>query len=292
MDQPAPHSPLSQASALPCGSIEVLPRTAAAIADFRSLLAPGTRIYIAHVHGTPVDDMVKTATRLRGEGFAVMPHIPARSIGGPEDLQLLLTRYRQEADVREALLLGGGATSPAGRFTSCRDMLETGLFEALGFERLHVAGHPEGNRDIDPDGSTGEADRALFWKQDYARRTGIAMAIITQFAFEPTCFITWSERIAALGITLPVHVGLAGPTKLQTLIKYAIACGVGPSLKVLQKRALDVRRLLTPFEPTELAGALTAYKQANPESLISAVHLFPLGGIDPAARWMSAHPTA
>jgi methylenetetrahydrofolate reductase (NADPH) len=39
------------------------------------------------------------------------------------------------------------------------------------------------------------------------------------------------------------------------MIKFAIACGVGPSLKVLQKRAMDVTKLLLPYEPTEIVTA-------------------------------------
>ena len=61
-------------------SIEVMPRTAAKIDDFRALLPAGTRVYIAHIDGTPIDDMVATARRIAGDGFAVMPHFPARMI--------------------------------------------------------------------------------------------------------------------------------------------------------------------------------------------------------------------
>ena len=69
------------------------------------------------------------------------------------------------------------------------------------------------------------------------------MAIVTQFCFEPDPVIAWVDKLAALGITLPVHIGIAGPAKLQTLVKFAIACGVGPSLRVLQRRARDVTKL-------------------------------------------------
>ena len=57
-------------------SIEVMPRTAAKIESFAELLPPGTRVYIANIEGTPFDDMVATARRIRSEGFAVMPHFP------------------------------------------------------------------------------------------------------------------------------------------------------------------------------------------------------------------------
>src|SRR5690625_6286709 len=61
-------------------SIEVMPRTAAKVESFREILPEGTRIYIAHIEGTPIEDMVATARRLAGEGFPVMPHFPARSL--------------------------------------------------------------------------------------------------------------------------------------------------------------------------------------------------------------------
>ena len=50
-------------------SIEVMPRTAEKVEDFRLILPPGTRVYVAHIEGTPVDDMVRTARRITDEGF-------------------------------------------------------------------------------------------------------------------------------------------------------------------------------------------------------------------------------
>ncbi|MVA81748.1 methylenetetrahydrofolate reductase [Agrobacterium vitis] len=281
--------PADQGSLLEAWSIEVTPRTAAKIDSFQALLPAGTRIYIAHVDGTPLEDMVATARRLHGQGFPVMPHIPARSLADVAQLEDLLKQYRDEADVRQALLLAGGIAKPRGTLSSSMELIETGLFDRLGFSKLHIAGHPEGNRDIDADGSTTQIDAALRWKFDFSSRTDAQMAIVTQFAFDARVVIDWAERIDALGIGLPIHVGIAGPAKLQTLIKYAISCGVGPSLKVLQKRALDLRKLLMPYEPTDMVGQLIAYKAENPQSNISKLHLFPLGGIEPAARWIGQY---
>ncbi len=113
------------------------------------------------------------------------------------------------------------------------------------------------------------------------------MAIATQFAFEAQPIIDWANRLGDAGITLPIHVGVAGPAKLQTLIKFAIACGVGPSLRVLQKRAMDVSKLLLPYEPTDVLRDLAIHKSENPDSLIANAHVFPLGGIKTAAHWMT-----
>ncbi len=265
-------------------SIEVMARTAANIADFSAILPKGTRVYVAHIAGTPIEDMAATVARLTREGMAPMPHVPARIIADRATLADWLARYR-DAGARQALVLGGGVTQPVGAYHEAMQLLETGLFE--GFERLHVAGHPEGNRDIDPEGGEARVMEALLRKQQFARDTGIDMAIATQFAFESQPIFDWTDRLAAHGITLPVHLGVAGPAKLQTMIKFAIACGVGPSLRVLQRRARDVTKLVMPFEPDTLLAEIAAHKAQHPDSAIAQVHFFPLGGITAATDWIA-----
>ena len=264
-------------------SIEVMPRTAEKVDNFRDLLPAGTRVYVAHIEGTPIEDMVATAKRLAADGYNVMPHFPARIIKDKATLADWINRYQSEANVDQALLLAGGVTTPHGDFDSSMQLLETDLFG--NFKRLHVAGHPEGNRDIDPDGGTSNVMDALHWKQTFNDTTDAEMALATQFAFDADPIIAWANALKDAGITIPIHVGIAGPAKLQTLIKFAIACGVGPSLKVLQKRAMDVTKLLLPYEPTEVLSTLAAHKAANPDSNIERVHFFPLGGTKTNANW-------
>lgn len=269
-------------------SIEVMPHTSAKVEVFADVLPKGTRVYIAHIAGTPIADMVATAKRLNSEGFDVMPHFPARIIKDQATLEDWIARYQGEAEVKQALLLAGGVDVPEGDFHSSMQLIETGLFDKAGFERLHVAGHPEGNRDIDKEG-TANVDAALGWKQEFSKRTDAQMALATQFCFEAKPVIEWVDRLTEMGVDIPVHIGISGPAKLQTLIKFAIACGVGPSMKVLQKRAKDVTKLLLPFEPTDVLTDLAAHKAANPDFNIEQVHFFPLGGIKNNANWAMTH---
>ncbi|PIB24859.1 5,10-methylenetetrahydrofolate reductase [Amylibacter kogurei] len=270
-------------------SIEVMPRTAAKVEDFRALLPSGTRVYIAHIDGTPIDDMVETAKRITDEGYDVMPHFPARIIKDRATLENWISRYANEAGVKQALLLAGGLDAPQGDFETSMQLLETGLFDRAGFTNLHVAGHPEGNRDIDPDGTRKNVDAALSWKQEFSKRTHAKMAIATQFCFESEPVIEWANNLVAQGIDIPVHIGIAGPAKLQTMVKFAIACGVGPSLRVLQRRAKDVTKLMLPFEPNDIITELADHKAANPDFNIAQVHFFPLGGIKTNATWAMTH---
>ena len=265
-------------------SIEVMPRTAEKVEDFRAILPKGTRVYIAHIEGTPIEEMVANAKRIGAEGFDVMPHFPARIIKDRATLTDWVARYK-DVGVRQGLLLAGGVPQPVGDFATSMQLLETGAF--TGFDRLHVAGHPEGNKDIDPDGSDKMVMEAARWKSAFSERTDAQMAMATQFCFEAGPVIDWVNRLQAEGIKLPVHIGVAGPAKLQTLIKFAIACGVGASLRVLQKRAMDVTKLLLPYEPTEFVADLAAHKAKNPGFGIEQVHFFPLGGIKTNAQWVT-----
>src|SRR6056297_3931263 len=106
-------------------SMEVMPRTAEKVEDFRDLLPAGTRVYIAHIDGTPIGDMVATARRIAREGYPVMPHFPARIIADRATLADWIERYRGEAGVDQALLLGGGVAAPQGDFHASTQLLET-----------------------------------------------------------------------------------------------------------------------------------------------------------------------
>jgi len=277
--KPAPAArPAAVAAFVEDFSIEVMPKTAAKIADFRGILPEGTRICLAHIDGTPMEEMLATARRLIDEGFAVMPHFAARGIATRDELAGRIAAY-SDVGVRQALVLAGGIDTPHGGFHEAMQLLETGLFDQAGFTHLHVAGHPEGNRDIDPAGGEANVMAALARKDAFQRETDASMAIVTQFAFEAAPIVAWTERTRAAGLTLPVHIGIAGPAKLQTMLRYAMACGVGPSLRVLQRRAADLTKLMLPFEPTELLAELAAHKAATPGFPVERVHFFPLGGI-------------
>ena len=267
-------------------SIEVMPRTAAKIESFEEILPKNTRVYIAHIEGVPIEEMVQTAKRVSREGFNVMPHFPARIIKDKSALEEWINIYQGEAGINQALLLAGGVNKPHGVFEDSMQLVETELFEKYNFKNLHFAGHPEGNKDIDKGSSNKNVDDALQWKQKFNERSDIDIAITTQFCFEAEPVIEWANSLTNNGINIPIHIGVAGPAKLQTLIKFSIACGVGPSLKVLQKRAKDVKKLLLPFDPNDFLETLAKHKKENPKFNISNIHFFPLGGINTNASWI------
>ena len=267
-------------------SLEVTPRAAAKIENFSELIPKGTLIYIAHIEGTPIDEMVETAKKINDQGYSPMPHFPARIIKNEQVLQDWISQYKNEANVENALLIAGGSNKPYGDFDSSVQLIESELFDVAGFKNLHIAGHPEGNKDIDNDGTTRNIDKALSWKNEFSKRTDATMAITTQFCFDSETVINWANDIKNNGIDLPIHIGIAGPAKLQTLLKYSLECGVGASIKILQKRAMDLTKLLLPYKPTQILSELAEYKFDNPDFNVEKVHFFPLGGIKQVSKFV------
>ena len=267
-------------------SLEVTPRAAAKIENFSELIPKGTLIYIAHIEGTPIEEMVETAKKINDQGYSPMPHFPARIIKNEQILQDWISQYKNEANVENALLIAGGSNKPYGDFDSSVQLIESELFDVAGFKNLHIAGHPEGNKDIDNDGTTSNIDKALSWKNEFSKRTDATMAITTQFCFDSETVINWANDIKNNGIDLPIHIGIAGPAKLQTLLKYSLECGVGASIKILQKRAMDLTKLLLPYKPTQILSELAEYKFDNPDFNVEKVHFFPLGGIKQVSKFV------
>jgi methylenetetrahydrofolate reductase (NADPH) len=267
-------------------SIEVIPKTVAKIDSFRDILPKNTRIYIAHLKDEEIAPMVASAKILNDEGFTVMPHISARVIKNKAMLYDWISMYQNEAGVDEALLLAGGSLRPIGDYDSSVQLIESGLFDRAGFKRLHIAGHPEGNKDIDPDGGTANVSKALSWKQEFSKRTDTKMAITTQFCFDAEVVKKWADNIKEDGIDIPIHIGVAGPAKLKTLLKFSVECGIGSSMKILSKRAKDITKLLLPYKPTQILKDLDLYKVKDPKFNIEQIHFFPFGGVKETSDWV------
>lgn len=286
--RPQPDSSIAPAlpPMLDAASIEVTPRTLARLDKGRLDLPSGTEVFVAHIEGTDFADMLDATRRLRDMGMEPVPHLPARLIADSTELGRQLQAYRDAAGVSRALLLAGGRRQPLGTLSSSMDLVESGHFDRLGYKHLYFAGHPEGNRDIDPQGGHAGTDAALSWKRALRERSDASLGLVTQFLFDASPVITWSERIRAAGIDLPVRVGLAGPARLQSLLRFALDCGVGPSLSVLQRRARDIRKLLLPVTPDDVIADLEAHRAAVPQTLISGLHVFPFGGVASCTDWL------
>ena len=77
----------------------------------------------------------------------------------------------------------------------------------------------------------------------------------------------------------------AGPAKLATLLRYAVRCGVGPSIKALGSRPGTFTKLLGEQGPEHLLTELAEDTIEHPLSF-QGIHLFCFGGYLRTCRWL------
>lgn len=265
-------------------TIETTPGSALKIPDYREHLRPDCKVAVTFLPGSDFADTIATAKRLKEEGFQPLPHFAARSIVSASVMEENLKRLQDEVGVEEVVALGGAVDKPLGDFESSMDLLETGLFDKYGIREIGVAGHPEGSPDISAQG----LKDAITWKNAFAERTGAKLYIATQFCFEAAPIIAWDRLIQAEGNKLPIHIGVPGLATIKTLLNHAKACGVGPSMRVLTRQAMNIAKLMTVNAPDKLIMDLAQYRAEDPNCGIDKVHMYPLGGLRRSAAWSYA----
>jgi len=266
-------------SALLAGaSFELSSRIPGEIDACVGLLEPGTAVYISMPPGQTCHGTVALAARLKRAGFRPVPHIAARRIANREALGEYLARAAGEAGVDRALVIGGDSDRASGPFDSSLSLLETGLFQRHGILRVGVAGYPEGHPKI----AASALETALAEKKTFARRVGIDLSVVSQFCFESGPVLSWAARMKGHG--LPLRIGLAGPASLSRLLRFAVLCGIGISVRALKARPQAITRLLVESGPEVVVREIARHAGAP----IAGIHFFCFGGLVRTARWLRA----
>lgn len=264
-------------------SIEVTPAQATD-ATVNQFLARETRVFVPWLPGAVVDETIAAAVALRERGMVPVPHIAARGIPDTGSLDRLLRRLRSEAAVDQLLVIGGDVASPRGPFVSALQLLETGLLSEHHITHVGIGGYPEGH----PHVSDGELLDALIRKQDHSVRAGLNVFVITQFAFGAAPVIDWLRRVRAYGVRLPVHVGVPGPARVGTLMRYAKMCGIGPSMRLLLRHGKGFASAARVADSSRMVLDLAAYAAAHPEVGLGSLHIYPFGGLKRTSGWIES----
>jgi methylenetetrahydrofolate reductase (NADPH) len=264
-------------------SIEATRPSAAEIDVLAATMPSGTRVYVSAVPTRSMQEVLDSAIRLRAAGFSPVPHIAARMFGTTAALDEFLAQLTCKADVERLLVIAGDRDRPAGDLRSSLEVIDGGLLQRRGIREIGIAGYPEGHPRI----SQHDLDRALMDKIAAAEATGLKVHIVTQFCFDAATILQWIRRLRDFGLEHPVRVGLAGPTSLPALLRYARRCGVRASIEGLARQSGLARQLFAMTAPDALVQALA---QARSDRRLGMVkpHFFAFGGIAATARWASA----
>ena len=242
----------------------------------------GTQLYLSAIPTRPSIELVDQAVLTRKAGIEPVPHIAIRNYASKDELSSLLQRLSGEAGVRRVLVISGDRPDSAGAFTASIEVIESGVLQKYGITEIGIAGHPDGHPVVADD----IMQRALVAKIEAAEQGGLKADVVTQFGFDAAAMIRWVKKLRDLGVEAPVRIGMAGPTNLTTLLKYAQRCGVKASAGGLAKHAGLVKHLFGVSAPDGIVRALSNENATGSLGLVSA-HFFSFGGLGATTRWAS-----
>lgn len=255
-------------------SLEATRPNAGEIAALAGLLPPGTPVYFSAVPTIQPHELIAAAALLRKSGLEPVVHIAARRIRVAADLQNLLASLRGEADVRRLLVIGGDVDT-SGPFPDALAVIQKGRLREAGIEEIGIGAYPEGHNRI----AAGRLEVALDEKIATAAAHGLGVHIVSQFSFSPERILAWLQKLRACGITKPVKVGMAGPTSVPGLMRYAKRCGVNASLRGLMAGA--AAGLIGHVGPDRIIETLSLAGDLGD----AAPHYFSFGGAVETARY-------
>jgi methylenetetrahydrofolate reductase (NADPH) len=263
-------------------SLEATLPDRAELAALREMVAPATAIYLSAPPSQTPQRLVEQAKAVRDAGLQPVPHLAARRYPDAATLEDTLARLHGEAGVIRALLIGGDVDPPSGPFSSALDLIESGLLGRHGIAEIGLAGYPEGHPSI----GDGVLARALTAKRDAAAAHGLRSHIVSQICFDGARIVAWLRALRRAGIDDPVRIGLAGPTGLRALLRYALRCGVRASAKHMPT-GLQLLGEATPDGVMQMIAAADDLPRLGPLSL----HVFSFGGLVRTAEWMRGAAT-
>ena len=265
------------------GSVEISPRELHRASEVAALLPAGSCVYIPSLPGLPLARTLEAIAAIRAAGLDPVPHVSARRILNREEFRDFLRRAAAEHGVHRVLLLGGDEPRPKGPFADSLQILEERLLADCGVREIGVAGYPEGHPRI----PLNAIESALERKLELAAAQSIGVYVLTQFSFAPARVVEYCAMLARRWPSLPVYVGIAGPTDPAALARYAQRCGVSRSLRALRTLGTGIAQLVTNTDPRDHVVAVARYSRSREPSNVVGVHLYSFGGAVRTAAWMS-----
>lgn len=263
-------------------SLEVTLPKPAEIEALKGTLASGTEIFISAIPKESHSHLIESTALIRRAGFEPIPHVAARNYADETTLEDMLNRVASEANVSRVLVIGGDRDTSAGPYSNALAIIESGLLQRFGIKEIGIGGYPDGHPRIPAD----DLERALEAKIAAAARAGLKVQLVTQFCFDGERIVTWLQKQRANGFTGRVRIGLAGPAKVTTLLRFAQRCGVQASTRGLLRNvsvALQALGRATPDDIVKMLAEATASGELGEVS----PHFYSFGGFSATAKWAS-----
>jgi methylenetetrahydrofolate reductase (NADPH) len=248
----------------------------------RSVIPPGTRVHMGFLDSEDQETRLATARAVRGLGFVPVPLIAARRLESEVMLRGFLAGLRAAGASESVQVVAGDPAQPRGPYADSASVIGSGLLEEYGVRQVSVAGHPGGHPAVADD----VLWSALAGKTAALARRGLAGGVSTQFGFDADVVLAWLAELRTRGISLPVRVGVPGPTGVRRLLAYASWCGVSVNEGVAREYGFSLTDPSGTAGPDRFIRALASGYDARRHGE-AKLHFYPFGGIAATAAWIS-----
>lgn len=262
-------------------SIEITAKDGDKVEQLKGRIPEGTLVSITFLPGEDAPTRVATARTVREAGFIPVAHISARRLGSEQELDEFLAALVAEAQVDHVFVIAGDLPAPSGPYLDALAVIKSGLLARHGIKHVGISGYPEGHPDITKE----KLETAMRDKLAAIREAGQSAWIATQFGFDADPILPWIAGLRAEGIDVPVRLGVAGPSSIKALLRFATRCGVGVSAKVMAKYGLSITNLLGRAGPGPLINELQSRLIATEHGEVR-LHFYPFGGLEKTADWI------
>jgi methylenetetrahydrofolate reductase (NADPH) len=221
-----------------------------------------------------LDPTIELAERLAAHGYTVVPHVSARLVVDEIHLKEIVDRLLA-AGIADVFVPAGDADPAAGKYHAALGVLHA--LDDLGrpFARVGITGYPESHPKIADDVTV----QSMWDKRSHASY------IVSNLCFDPAALRTWIERVRRRDVTLPIHIGVAGPVERTKLLAMATKIGVGESTRFLTRHASWFLRLAGPGYTPERLLTRTGRVLTEPGSAVAGLHIFTFNQVAETEAW-------
>ncbi|MCY4458410.1 MAG: methylenetetrahydrofolate reductase [Acidimicrobiaceae bacterium] len=242
-------------------------------------LPANARVSVTASPVKPLEETLDICAELLELGHRPIPHLAARKVSDAAHLRSLAKRVT-DLGISEIFCIAGDAEN-AGEYPDAmallRPLLEmtTGAITAVG-----VSSYPDGHAFID----NSALRQALLDKQELFTEADIKGHASTQMCFSTETIRTWLTDLRTEGLTMPIHLGVAGVVDRAKLLTMGMRLGVGASLRYLQKNRTGLLQLFSSvgYDPSDLIFPLAS----DFDTLgIEGLHVFTFNQVEATERW-------
>lgn len=233
---------------------------------------------------SPTKGIAETQARtadLIAAGYEAVPHIAARMVTDAAHAADLAAWCR-DLGLASIFVVGGDAEEP-GTYPGAVEFLDDFLAYDHRVQAIGVAGYPDGHAMLSAD----IVENALHAKQAMLTDAGIDGWCSTQMCFDPTIIAKWLRSQRERGLTMPVHLGIAGVVDKKRLLTMGARLGIGDSLRYLRKNKAAVLKMMTTtsYDPNDLLVPLSADLL---DQGVAGLHVFTFNQVEATNEWRIA----